>query len=75
MHNAHFILMDGNEEEVRTSIENELDNWGNENNWYSIRKIIKLSDETQKDYIKECLEALNQMFTKDRVDELIKTVN
>ncbi len=72
MHNAHFIICNGEDaDKVRCNIEYTLDNWGDENNWYDIRRIIDVNNMSADDkkYLQETLNDLNNEFSQERIDK------
>lgn len=72
-HNRHYILLEEeNIDLAQNRVESELDNFGNENNWYSIIKVVDLDDlsEDNKKYINEELEYLNNEFSKNHINQI-----
>ena len=77
MHNSHFIISTGTDiEEVENNITAELDSWGDENNWYNIRRTINVSEATEEDkeYIQEVLNDFNETFSEDNFNKLKQNI-
>lgn len=71
MHNTHYIIVAAeNESDAGYKAEWELNNFGGENNWYSIQRISCLSDNSDVEYIEQELQQLNQLFSKENVDSI-----
>lgn len=73
MHNLHFIIANGETQyDAIQQVENELDNFGDENNWYNINEMVNLKDLTQqqKDLVTWHLDNLNKSTSKDELEKL-----
>ena len=80
MHNAHFIIVAGQEsDDARFNVESELEEWGNENNWFDIRRIIDLSNDNDNpsdvEYLQVVVDELNKVASIDRKQYIIDQIN
>lgn len=72
-HNTHYILLEEeNIDLAQNRVECELNNFGNENNWHSIIRVVDLDDlsEDDKKYINEELEYLNNEISENQVNKV-----
>lgn len=77
MHNAHFIICNGSDvDDVRCKVENLIEEWGNENNWFNIDEIVEIDDmnEEYKEYVQKALDDLNNEFSNEQIEKTKKDI-
>lgn len=72
MHNTHFAIVSDVD-----NLEHDLTNFGDENNWYSLDRIIDLKNmnSEEKNYVEECLEELNKDTSSDEIQNIKNRIN
>lgn len=78
MHNKHYIIIKENsKDEVVRIVEDELNRFGDENNWYNIEEVINLNKITseEREEVEKCLTYLNNEITSSRNNVLERISN
>lgn len=79
MHNTHYIIVTGEDfNDARYGAESELEEWGNANNWFDIRRIIDMSASNDNpsdiEYLQAVADELNKSSSTDRKQAVIEQI-
>lgn len=79
MHNTHYAIITADDiDDAINEVEHELDNWGDENNWYSIVDTIELSNDMPADQrakVQGELDYLNKEVSPDKMQQIIEQID
>lgn len=80
MHNRHYILINAeNSEQANHKADREVEGFGNENNWYSITRVLDTKSEQDKEELEKVINELNKELdafeVKEKAIELANRAN
>lgn len=74
MYNRHYILLPSmDEDEAINQVEHYLDNFGDENNWYDIIRVVDYYDSNNNSYINEVIGEINNYINS--IDSIKQKIN